>query len=178
MGNAISPSMYAGREFLTPAGREHIRGIQGQLWGENAKGAEMMEYLGFPRIVVLSERAWARQPNWSKQASMEERDALMAVSWNEFANRLGARELPRLDKAFGGVHYRIPPPGAVIEDGLLNANTALPGLTIRYTTDGSVPDDRSTLYDGPVRVAGTIRLRTFDSQGRGSRAVEISTHSE
>lgn len=43
--------------------------------------------------------------------------------------------------------------------------TATAGLTIRYTTDGSIPTTSSTLYSGPVSVATTtvLRARAFSA---------------
>jgi hexosaminidase len=173
MGNPISQSIYSDKEVLTDRGRSNILGIQGQLWSENAKGSKMMDYLVFPKLIGLAERAWAPQPSWSKAPTMRERDSALDAAWNEFANRLGSRELPRLDVTFGGVGYRIPPPGAVIEGSLLKANVAFPGLEIRYTTDGSRPEVTSALYTGPVEVSGSVRLRTFNRRGRGSRVVRV-----
>ena len=94
----------------------------------------------------------------------------MNDAWNEFACVVGKKELPRLDHLFGGYGYRLPPPGAVIRDGKLSANSAFPGLTIRYTTDGSRPDGTSMVYEGPLEATGQMVLRTFDTRGRGSRA--------
>jgi hexosaminidase len=89
--------------------------------------------------------------------------------WNRFANIVGQREMPRLDYLFGGFNYRIPPPGAVLREGFLHANVDFPGLTIRYTTDGSEPDAESPVYSEPVEVSGMVMLRSFDTKGRGSR---------
>ncbi|MDX1740240.1 MAG: family 20 glycosylhydrolase, partial [Rhodothermales bacterium] len=174
LGNPIDPAAYASSEPLSSAGQSRILGIQGQLWGENAKSFELMEYLAFPRVIVLSEIAWASKPEWSREQTIEGRDAGLAESWNEFANRLGQRELLRLNHAFGRVSFRIPPPGAVIEDGVLKANVALPGLVIRYATDGAIPDLESTLYEGPVDVTSPVNLMTFDALGRGSRVVRVN----
>ncbi len=170
LGRPIDPeTAYADAVRLTAEGRSNVLGIQGQLWGENALGPERMEYLAFPKLLGLAERAWASEPEWAATADREERRRLEAAAWNEFANRLGQRELPRLDVVHGGVGYRLPPPGAVIEDGQLHANVAFPGLAVRFTTDGSEPTVDSELYAGPVAVSGTVRLKTFDSRGRGSR---------
>jgi hexosaminidase len=170
MGNPIDPATaFAGRARLTAEGRRRIRGIQGQLWAENTKGREVLEYQAFPKLLGLAERAWAAQPEWVRAADAAERQHLQRSAWNEFANRLGQRELPRLDRLHGGVLYRLPPPGAAIQGGLLEANSAFPGLTIRYTTDGSEPTSSSEPYAGPVPVSGTVKLRTFDDRGRGSR---------
>ncbi len=165
---------YASAVRLTAEGRQRVLGIQGQLWAENALGAERMEYLAFPKLLALAERAWAQAPDWATATSPAERERLQAAAWNEFANRLGQRELPRLDRLHGGVRYRLPPPGAVIEGGTLAANVAFPGLEIRYTSDGSEPDAASTLYAEPVAISGTVRLKSFDTRGRGSRTAIVS----
>jgi len=81
--------------------------------------------------------------------------------------------MPRLRYFDEGYNYRIPPPGAIIDNSELKANTALPGLTIRYTTDGTTPGITSPLYTGPVKLAGKIMLRSFDAAGMGSRVVSL-----
>lgn len=96
------------------------------------------------------------------------------TDWNGFANSIGQREMIRLDYFYKGVAYRIPPPGAVIEDGMLKANSAYPGLEIRFTRDGSDPTKKSELYQYPVEVSGNIKLRSFNSIGRGSRITKTS----
>jgi len=73
------------------------------------------------------------------------------------------------------VGYRIPPPGAVIGNGRLNANLAFPGLTLRYTVDGSEPSATSTLYTEPVASSGLVTLGAFDSRDRGSRTVDLKS---
>ncbi|WP_437675851.1 family 20 glycosylhydrolase [Sorangium sp. So ce131] len=170
MGNPIDQAqMFQDHVRLTDAGRANILGIQGQLWGENAKGQDVMEYLIFPKLVSLAERAWAQDPAWAQEEDAALRASQLAEAWNRFANSLGQRELPRLDHLSGGVAYRLPLPGARIEDGQLVANVAFPGLQIRYTTDGAEPDATSAVYSGPVAVSGVVKLRTFDTRGRGSR---------
>ncbi len=171
MGHPIDPAYLAGRLRLTAAGRRNVLGIQGQLWGENAKGREVMEYLAFPKLLGLAERAWAARPAWAETTDRTAGERLSATAWNEFANRLGQRELPRLDRFQGGVDYRLPPPGAEIEGGMLRANVAFPGLEIRYATGEPTVD--SPLYEGPVAVEGRVRLKSFDTRGRGSRTVVV-----
>ena len=165
---------YASAVRLTAEGRRNVLGIQGQLWGENARGAERMEYLAFPKLLGLAERAWAQAPDWAQATDPADSERLQAAAWNEFANRLGQRELPRLDRFGGGIRYRLPPPGAVIEDGKLHANVAFPGLEVRYTSDGGEPTAASPLYAEPVAVSGTVKLKTFDTRGRGSRMSVVS----
>ena len=174
MGKPIDPATgFAGRARLTAEGRERVRGIQGQLWAENSVSAAVLEYQAFPKLLGLAERAWAAQPAWARVEDTAERRRQEDIAWNEFANRLGQRELPRLDRLDGGVLYRLPPPGAVVRDGLLAANSAFPGLEIRYTTDGSEPVASSALYTGPVAATGTVKLCTFDTRGRSSRSAVV-----
>lgn len=167
------PELYQKRENLTDAGRKNILGIQGQIWCETIKGPKMLEYYVWPKQIGLAERAWSAQPEWAKLTDLAAHDAAVDEAWNEFANRLAQRELPRLDNLFGGTGYRLPPPGAVITDGKLEASAEYPGLTIRYTTDGSDPVATSTEYTRPLSVTGTVRLSTFDTKGRASRVITV-----
>ena len=80
-------------------------------------------------------------------------------AWNEFANRLGQRELPRLDRAPLAYGYRLPPPGVLRErPTTVHANVALPGLALHYTLDGSEPHAASPRYAAPVRAAAQARV--------------------
>ncbi len=174
LGRTISDDAYEEAERLTEPGRRNVLGLQGQLWSENVRSNDRLEYMVFPRLISLAERAWAPQPAWATIDHDESRHSALQEDWNVFANALGRRELPRLDYLHTGVHYRIPPPGAVIRDGQLYANNALPGFTVRYSTDGSEPSAASTAFEGPVDVHGGVMLRTFSASGRGSRTVSIA----
>ncbi len=173
LGRPLAPAAFAGHTRLTDAGRRNILGLQGQLWSETLVHPERLEYMAFPKLLGLAERAWAPEPAWARLDDPEAREAALNGAWSAFAHRLGRRELPRLDHLHGGIGYRLPPPGAVIEDGRLHANVAFPGLTIRYTTDGTEPTPASMVYTTPVAVDGPVRLRTFDTRGRGSRTVIV-----
>jgi hexosaminidase len=172
LGNAIDADLkYKNAIRLTEKGRNNILGIQGQLWSETIRSSERLEYMLFPRMIALAERAWANTPTWGNEKDPLLRQNAYAAAWNEFANRLGQIELPRLDALFGGIGYRIPLPGATIENGHLKANVAFPGLEIRYTTDGTEPTVDSALYTSHVLVAGVkvVMLKAFARSGRGSR---------
>ncbi|WP_114853537.1 beta-N-acetylhexosaminidase [Brachybacterium sp. YJGR34] len=72
---------------LTEEQRRLILGVQAQLWSEYLPDAESFQYMAFPRLCALAERAWG---------SPEQ-------TWEQFEERLRAH-LPRLD-AFG-IRYR------------------------------------------------------------------------
>lgn len=176
-GHDIAEDSIKRRARLTDEGKKHIVGIQGQLWGENLKGEGRLEYMAAPRLIALAERAWAREPDWSTDENPGTWPQKLQHAWSEFAAQLGTVELPRLDYLSGGFRYRIPEPGAVIEQGVLTANTEFPGMTIRYTTDGSEPDVNSPIYAQPVHVGTTARVRVFASNGRGGRSTTIQEQS-
>jgi hexosaminidase len=176
MGRPVASQALADMERLERCARGRIAGIQGQLWGENARSRARIEYLAAPRLVALAERAWAPDPGWQLVADPNERSACIERDWNEFANRLGQRELPRLDGAPLAYGYRLPPPGAVLIGAAVHANVALPGLALHYTVDGSEPDASSPRYRLPVVAAPGVRvfkIATFDTRGRKSRTVTL-----
>ncbi|MBU8900310.1 carbohydate-binding domain-containing protein [Corallococcus sp. M34] len=173
MGNPIPPESWDSKEHLTAEGRRNILGMHGLLFGENVKTPEVMEYLAFPKLLGVAERAW--NPDLPPVAQMP-------ALWARFANSLGQYVLPRLgayrpvdvrgelpDSV--GVNYRIPLPGAERRGGQLLANVRYPGLVIEYSLDGGkwwVP------YAQPVRVSGRVLLRSRAEDGRTSRVVELN----
>ncbi|MEO1624338.1 MAG: family 20 glycosylhydrolase [Bacteroidota bacterium] len=173
MGNRYDPNKdFQKMERLKPSAYKHIAGLQGQLWSETVKSPEMLEYYLFPKILGLAERAWSAERDWMRSDNPGQRQKSFQEDWNGFANRIGKIESVRMDKRFGGLAYRLPPPGAVLKEGRLYANVSFPGLSIRYTTDGSAPTADSPLYEEGVAVSGEVRLATFDTRGRHSRIVE------
>lgn len=174
MGRKIDPDVeFANRERLKPGAANNIVGLQAQLWAETIKGPKMLEYYALPKLIGFAETAWAKARSWENQSNPAIRYRQMDEGWNIFANALAKRELPRLAGIFGGFNYRIPQPGAVVENGTLKANVEYPGLIIRYTTDGSEPDRNSMKYDGPVNVSGEVLLKAFDPAGRSSRSIKV-----
>lgn len=170
LGSAID---FKGAPSLTPIGRKNIMGVECQLWSETVKGREMLEYYTLPKLLGFAESAWAAERPWENIADATTRKKAILSSWNVFVNSIAQRELPRLTTLNGGYHYRIPPPGAVIENGMLKANSALPGVTIRYTTDGSEPTDQSPVYQTPIKVNSPVKLKSFSAGKRGSSTVSL-----
>lgn len=118
-----------GRAMPTLEKPENIIGMQGQLWSETVRTAQQLEQMIYPRLIPLAERAW-HQASWEGTAAeTKRRDA----DWQSFARVMAQREFPKLSKA--GVQYYLPPPGAVIVNNALKANTAFPGLAIEYSLD-------------------------------------------
>ena len=164
---------YADMERLRPDSENNIMGLQAQLWSETILGPDMLEYYTLPKVIGFAESAWTSERSYERIENREQRETEANRKWNVFANTLAQKELPRLAGLHGGFNYRLPLPGAIIEDGVLHANIEFPGLIIRYTTNGDEPTRRSALYTEPVEVTGEVRLRAFDMAGRHSRTVTL-----
>ena len=154
-------------------------GLSAQLWSETVRTDQQMEYMIFPRVLSVAERAWHRAA-WEQdyQAGKEyiggkthfvDRDAQLR-DWQRFANLLGQRELAKLDKA--GIAYRLPLPGGKIVAGKLEVNTALPGLVVQYSLDQG---KTWQIYDAGQQpeVQGKVWLRTVNNDGKRFSRVEM-----
>ncbi|MDX9846573.1 MAG: family 20 glycosylhydrolase [Tenuifilaceae bacterium] len=170
---------YAGMERLKPDAQKNIIGLQAQLWSETIQNHEMLEYRLLPKLIGFAQTAWGKEREWETMEDKLQREALVTEDWNIFANTIAQKELPRLSRLFGGYGYRVPPPGAKIEDNQLFSNVAFPGLTIRYTADGSEPNQHSPEYTSPLKVDDrTFRLKAFDMADGSSRTVEIKSNGD
>lgn len=161
-------------ERLRKEAQSNVIGVEAQLWSETVKGREMMEYYVLPKLMGFSESAWAQPRVWETIEQKGSRDQEIERGWSAFATGLGQRELPRLSYLNGGYNYRVPVPGAIVDKGVLKANTAYPGLEIRYTLDGTEPTRDSPLYTHEIPVTAAVKLRCFDSAGKGSRSISLN----
>ncbi len=164
---------FVGKEVLKPEARKNVIGIEAQLWCETIKGRDMLEYMVLPKLMGFSESAWAPERKWENVADAVSRNKMIQEGWNVFANTIAQRNIPKLRYINGGYNYRLPMPGAIIENGVLKANTEMPGLAIRYTTDGTEPTVNSGLYTQPVKVTSAVKLKAFDLAGSGSRTCTV-----
>ena len=161
------------KPVLAPGHR--VAGLQAQLWSETIRTDAQVDYMLFPRLLALAERAWSPAP-WTPayQAGAsyiwgdQRVDAVkLKAGWQDFAGRAAA-QFPMLEKI--GVAYRVAPPGARIANGTLEANSMFPGTTIEYRVEGGA----WTRYAGPVAVSGAVDLRSRSADGkRASRTVRV-----
>jgi len=151
-------------------------GIQGQLWSENTRSDEITEHKIFPRLIALAERAW-HLPKWAvpynyKGAIYSQKTQTFTAdkkksrddNWRIFANVLGKKEFAKLELA--GIDYRLPTVGAVIEQGILKANIAFPGLVIEYQLSGANGEAQLWQeYKEPVKVNAAVKVRSRSVNG-------------
>jgi hexosaminidase len=155
-----------------------VKGIQGQLWSETVRSDNQAEYMIYPRLLALAERAWHSADwqvpyNYSGQIFTKETDVFTEQAkqqrdqqWLNFSRTLVEKELPKLERS--GVFYRLPTVGAKVIAGKLHTNIALKGLPIEYRLQG---DKKPTWlpYQQPVTVVLPIevRARTTDKKRAG-----------
>ncbi|XP_029633571.1 beta-hexosaminidase-like isoform X1 [Octopus sinensis] len=135
-GEPITKEQLCGKEGKTCVKLkkfENLAGMQGHLWSETVRTPERFEFMVFPRLLALSERAWHRAP-WELEEDKKKREEMRKQDWERFANTIGYREMKRLDQL--GIRYRVPPPGAIYSDDQLTVNVAFPGLTLQYSENG------------------------------------------
>ena len=152
-----------------------ITGIQGQLWSETVRTNSQVDYMLFPRLLALAERAWTPAswtPAYEPGATYKWQDgrvrlATLDAEWKQFAGRVAA-QFPMLDRL--GIAYRVAPPGGRIVDGRLQANSVFPGTRTEYRD----ANGKWVQYTQPVAVSGKVELRSRSADGkRVSRTVQV-----
>lgn len=141
---------------LSPEAAANILGVQGAFFSEYAmpftakdswlvikNERESLHYKIWPRLCALSEVMWTPQ---------EKRDL------DDFRNRMGPIHYQRL--YFGGLNVRIESPEAILSKGEVTFEPPFDGAIVRYTLDGSLPVDTSTVWDHkPMMVHNPDRIR-------------------
>jgi len=142
-----------------------VFGIQGQLWSETVRSEQQAEYMIYPRLLALAERAW-HKPSWHvpynyQGAKYDQNSGVFAEKqkqyrdkqWQNFSNTIAQKELIKLDKQ--NVFYRVPTVGARIILGKLHLNNSLLGLPMQYR----VVNGEWQNYQQPVAVTLPVEIR-------------------
>ncbi|XP_062581614.1 beta-hexosaminidase-like, partial [Saccostrea cucullata] len=122
---------------------ENIIGMQGHIWTETVRTADQLQEMVFPRLIALAEKAWHKS-SWENIENKDERIRKTNEEWTSFAMALVEKELRRLENM--GIGYHIPVPGARMINKNIHVNTALPGLSVQYSSD-----NKQTWKDFPLR---------------------------
>ncbi|MBV6323584.1 family 20 glycosylhydrolase [Duganella violaceipulchra] len=165
-----------GKDSLTDYGKRRVRGLEATLFTETVRTPERIDYLIMPRLLAMAERSWAPDPDWATEPDAGKAAALHRSAWSGFVNTLSQRVLPRLDLEHAGVDYRIAPPGLLLDGGRVLVNHVLPGIAMRYTSDGSEPNTSSKPVNGPISDKGQIKVAAFDRNGRVGAVSHIDNH--
>jgi hexosaminidase len=152
---------------LTEAGRRNIVGLQANLFTEVMPTRARLEGLMLPRLFAMAERAWAAEPMGSGREGREGH-APRNAQWAGFVHQLGTRLLPALQRDQPGVQWHLPAPGLLRDGRVVRVSRAWPGLTVRYTLDGTEPNASSPIAASVIQTASPVRAATFDARGRRS----------
>ncbi|MBQ4864026.1 carbohydate-binding domain-containing protein [Pseudoalteromonas sp. MMG013] len=158
----------------------NAKGIQGHLWSEMIRTDEQAEYMLYPRLLALAERAW-HKPDWAlrykesrsfdKNTTFMTKGALQAreKDWQRFIALVGFKEIPKL--ASQGVFYRLPSVAAgKSESGQLMVFTEIPGFDIEVKTlNGWQAVSPKMLHSTALAVRAKLGRRV-------GRALPVSDH--
>ncbi|MGF1775831.1 beta-N-acetylhexosaminidase [Vibrio nomapromontoriensis] len=153
-------------------------GMSAQLWSETVRTDDQYEYMVFPRVLAAAERAWHKGSwetpytvgrTYSQDTQWVNKEAL-AADFNRFANILGQRELAKLAKV--GIQYRLPVPGAILNNGKLEMNSAFPGIQLQYSLNQG-QDWLNYESDTAPTIHTDVWLRSIDRQGQRSSRITI-----
>jgi len=135
---------------LAKSARKQIVGIQGQLWAETIRNFGMIERCLFPKMLGMVDRAWNTEPEWSLSNDEKKHDDAL----RRFNAKLNRYEYPRFNVF--NLNFRVAQPGIKIIDGKLHANSIIEDAVIRYTIDGSEPNENSPVWTGPIDCSAKI----------------------
>ena len=142
--------------------KQHVIGVQGNMWCEYIPTHERVLFQYFPRILALSELAWTKP-------ELKDYDEFYSRLPKQFA-MLHKLNVPFRTPSLDGVYHV----NAFTTEGTMAVSCADPLATVRYTTDGSFPNKNSQLYNGPVKVDETTHfiLRTFAPNGQAGEMLK------
>lgn len=138
---------------FTPEQMERVEGVEATFFSElylshRPESPDYLDFMCFPRLCALSELGWSGQ----------------AGDATGFRSRLTHGHNDRL--ASMGIRFRLFPPEVSYRDGMLDIASD-DGSVVRYTDDGSEPDQTSPVWQGqtPTREPHRYRFRTFYRTG-------------
>ncbi|WP_212005519.1 family 20 glycosylhydrolase [Chitinophaga sp. HK235] len=136
---AYEPLKAAGDTALLP----YISGIQGEIWSEYLSTPEHANYMIYPRLQAMAERAWSPMQVRNYDQFTRRLEALTGngyTTWHEINYAL--------DSLAKGKLY-------------VSLRSQLKGATIRYTTDGSTPVAASPAYKGRILLTRSCTLQAM-----------------
>lgn len=154
-------------DILCPAPADasgKIIGINAHIFAETMRTPDQLLMYITPKIFGLAERAAHRDTTYTVE---------------QFNAIIGEKELPQAQTRFetnkrGYVH--VNQPGIIVTDGTVTMNAPYSEGIIRFTVDGTEPDENSAVYTEPFKVApGTdVRARYYRN---GSKSVTTNKRS-
>ena len=139
------------QEEWNPIYEDLLMGVQASMWTEFCNSPDDVEYQLFPRLLALSDIAWAKKGT---------------KDWPDFLKRID-KVLPHIEamditcaRSMYNIDHKVTPKGKKL---MVELSCIRPDVEIRYTEDGTEPIASSSLYASPLTVKSTtcIKAATF-----------------
>ena len=136
-------------DSLTADQKQHILGVQGNLWSEYVISADRLEWMLYPRTAALAEIGWsaADRRDWNgflpRMEDEMSRYTLLGIRFDPAAFKV------RSSESFAADHLHVT----------VNLSNQAAFGTIRYTTDGSPVTTSSQEYSAPLSMPLPSHLR-------------------
>jgi hexosaminidase len=151
-------------EGLDGRAAKHILGGQVNLWTEYVPNLKHAEYMAFPRAAAMAEVLWspADRRNWTdfsrRILDVMSRYSVMDINYSKSVFQVSA------NSSFNSAKQKLE----------VSLTCELPDAQIRYTTDGSEPNDTSQLYTEPILLSQTSTIKAKAFSGLNSSAKVFS----
>lgn len=135
-------------EVLKGDERNHIIGVQANLWTEYISTNEQLEYQLLPRLAALSEVQWMQPElkNWDRfLASLNHITRIYDIMGYNYAKHIY--------EIIGT--YQVNPEKGCVEATLMTQGD----IPIYYTLDGTEPTEKSAVYTAPIEIKESCTLK-------------------
>lgn len=137
----------------------HILGAQANIWTEYIGTPEHAEYMAYPRALALAEVVWS--PEERKDSDDFKRRVQAHI---RHLQQKGVNVFPLSDRIEMNMEV-----DTVKKSILVSFESEKYKPEIRYTLDGSLPDEKSLLYEGPFRIdSAEVKAALFQDGKRGN----------
>jgi hexosaminidase len=127
---------------------KYIMGAQANLWTEQIKTTDHIEYMLLPRLCALSEVVWSP----AKSKNLQDFFGRMSIHYELLTKK--------------GYNFRVPLPINEAGELVLNTNdkvflnSQIKSAKIYYTVDGTEPDINSSQYSEPLQFTSPVLLKS------------------
>jgi len=135
------------QEDWNPVYEDLLMGVQASMWTEFCNSPDNVEYQLFPRLLALSDIAWAKKGT---------------KDWPDFLKRID-KVLPHIEamditcaRSMYNIDHKVTPKGKKL---MVELSCIRPDVEIRYTEDGTEPVASSSLYASPLTVKSTTCMK-------------------
>lgn len=147
-------------DVLTEEESKHIIGVQANLWTEYIPHFSHVEYMVLPRMAALSEIQWTD----NSKKNYEDFLSRMPQMFEHYSvqNYNYAKHLFNVNAEF------TPNPEAQTLDVTFST---IDGADIRYTVDGTTPNEQSELYSGTLKLKERCKLQAIAIRKSGNSPI-------